>query len=197
MRLRPITARTRGFSLVEVMVALIVISVGMLGIAKMQALALSSTGAARLRSLAALQAASLASAMHANRVYWASGSLTSVVNVSGAAVTTADATLSAALAANKDCTSTSSGAAVACPYSTAAPAAMAAYDLRQWASVGLQPLLPNPTASVLCTTVVPLSCTITITWSENVVSVNAQEAQGAAANGTALQKPSYNLYVEP
>src|ERR1700756_1191655 len=65
--------KSRGFSLIEVMVALIIISVGLLGIAKMQALALASTGTARLRALASIEAASLASIMHSDRAYWAAG----------------------------------------------------------------------------------------------------------------------------
>src|SRR5579871_1202658 len=59
-----------GFSVLEVMVALIIISVGLLGIAKMQALAIASTTTSRTRSIAALEAASLASAMRADRAYW-------------------------------------------------------------------------------------------------------------------------------
>ena len=43
--------REGGFSLIEVMVALIIVSVGLLGIAKMQALAYASTGIAGKRSL--------------------------------------------------------------------------------------------------------------------------------------------------
>src|SRR5689334_6960443 len=70
LRMRRFPARVRGFSLIEVMVAVIVICVGLLGIAKMQALALSNTTTARMRSLAALEAASLAAAMHSNRQYW-------------------------------------------------------------------------------------------------------------------------------
>src|SRR5262249_61998101 len=66
-----IRTRAGGFSLVEVMVAVVIICVGLLGIAKMQALALSSTTTSRLRALAAIQAAGLASAMHSNREYWA------------------------------------------------------------------------------------------------------------------------------
>src|SRR2546430_13031518 len=64
-------AASRGFSLVEVMVAVIVICVGMLGIAKLEALSVSNTTTARLRSLAAIEAASLAAAKHTNRQYWA------------------------------------------------------------------------------------------------------------------------------
>ena len=54
-RSRP--AQIRGFSLVEVMVAVVVICTGLLGIAKLQALSLSNTSTARLRSLAAMEAA--------------------------------------------------------------------------------------------------------------------------------------------
>ena len=50
MRYLGIRTCTAGFSLVEVMVALVVICVGLLGIAKMQALALSNTTTSRLRA---------------------------------------------------------------------------------------------------------------------------------------------------
>src|SRR5215469_16764012 len=71
MRTLRARARADGFSLVEVMVAVVIICVGLLGIAKMQALALSNTTPSRLRALAAIEAAGLASAMHSNREYWA------------------------------------------------------------------------------------------------------------------------------
>src|SRR5271165_540814 len=65
--------RDHGFSLVEVMVALVVCALGLLGLAKMESLAVVSTAVASSRSLAAIQASSLAAAMHANRGYWAAG----------------------------------------------------------------------------------------------------------------------------
>ena len=49
-------ARAGGFTLIEVLVAVVVIAIGLLGIAKMQALAYASTSTASLRSLVALQA---------------------------------------------------------------------------------------------------------------------------------------------
>ena len=51
--------------------AVVVICVGLLGIAKMQAMALSNTNMSRQRSLAAIEAASIAASMHSNRQYWA------------------------------------------------------------------------------------------------------------------------------
>ena len=53
--------RRSGVTLVEVLVALIIIAVGMLGLAKIQALAYASTGIASSQSLAAMQASSLVS----------------------------------------------------------------------------------------------------------------------------------------
>jgi hypothetical protein len=66
----------------------------------------------------------------------------------------------------------------------------------------VSPLLPNSTTTIACGAVTPISCTVTISWSENTVAVNAQEATAAAAaitNGTtaAIQVPTYMLYVEP
>ena len=83
MNLRATASRTLGFSLVEVMIAMIIICVGMLGIAKLEAVVLSSTGSSRLRALVALQAESLADAMHADRDFWdgTSGDWTSTVAV--------------------------------------------------------------------------------------------------------------------
>ena len=60
----------RGFSLLEVMVALVVLSVGLLGVVKLESVAYSSTNVASKRSIAALEAASLAASMHVNRGYW-------------------------------------------------------------------------------------------------------------------------------
>jgi type IV pilus assembly protein PilV len=180
--------------MVEVLVALIVICIGLLGIAKMQALALASTNVSRLRALAAIEAASLASSMHVNRAYWAKVLLSSKVDVKGASVTTSDSTLAAELtkvgATGGDyCLSTQSA--------PCAPATLAAADLKGWATE-LNQMLPNPTAIIECpTTNTPISCTIQISWRENTVALNAQSDTEGTEDEDTFRDPKYTLYVEP
>ncbi len=179
---------TGGFSLVEVLVALIVIAVGMLGIAKMHAIALSGTGSAGTRSLIAIEAAGLAASLHANRDYWATTSqLVTNVNVSGGSAsvdvfpTTQDCSSS--------CTSTQ----------------MAAYDLQTFGAA-LAQIVPAANANISCQNgVPPQSCTITITWLENFAGLDAATSSAAISSATVssaptsnlLQQPQYTLYVEP
>jgi type IV pilus assembly protein PilV len=202
----PHRSLTRGFTLVEVMVALIVIAIGTLGIAKMQALALSNTGASRTRALAAIEASSLAAAMHVNRAYWAAynslpGTIQVAANGNGI-VTSSSATLQAALSAvPTTCpTGTTFNTKLSCycasgysaPCGTATYVNMAASDLYDWGS-GLASLLPAAFAQVTCSsTDSPVDCTITITWTENAVAINKQQSAAAA-----IQTVQYTLYVIP
>ncbi len=179
-----------GFSLIEVMVALVIIAVGMLGIAKMQALALATTESSGVRSLVAIEAASLAASMHSNRDYWVAGpppaSFTVSVQTTGpntVSTTITDGT--AVLSAPQDC------AAAACT-----PPQMAAYDVQSWATA-LGQVVPAALATVTCNNAaVPLACTIQITWAENVTSGN-NTAAAASSAATVLNSPQYTLYVEP
>src|ERR1700761_8386395 len=75
-----------GLTLLDVLVSLIIISIGLLGIAKIHALAYSSTSTAGTRSLVALQAAGLAASMHGNRTFWAAN--TTPITVSDLQITT-------------------------------------------------------------------------------------------------------------
>lgn len=188
-----IAVRARGFSIVEVMVALLVISTGLLGIAKLQALALSNTSGARLRALAAIEAASLAASMQADRNYW--GTITTPTTA-----TVKDGTVSAAsdaiLKTSVECTLGAAGTKAPCTAQQ-----MAAYDLQQWATalenvLGSGGKSPN-NAAITCalpTATDPVSCTITINWTESQVAANAVEAGGDAS---ALTNPTYTLYVDP
>ena len=179
----------RGFSMVEVLVTLIVIAVGMLGIAKLQALAISSTGTAKLRSLAALEASSLASAMRGNRDYWSATPDSFTVN--GAAITDPNGQLSNAA------TSCVTGGTLPCTN-----VQLADYDVQQWIT-DINNVLPNPQVTVACPLAVnPILCSIQISWTENAVAINTQESATAQANLTAgtpngVQTPTYTLYVQP
>jgi type IV pilus assembly protein PilV len=202
----PSPGRSNGFSLLEVMVSVIVICVGLLGIARLQALSLSNVTTSRLRGLAAIEAASLASAMHSNRQYWGNTpplTVTVTATTASGTVTSTDAALQAAAGTDLTNNPTSVNPSAVCigtsgggPQCTAVP--LAAFDLARWA-VSLGALLPNPTATISCPPVAggaaPASCTITINWTEKAVAINAQEAN-AAANAQ-FQSPSYTLYVEP
>ena len=176
--------RHRGFSLVVVLVALIIIGVGMLGIAKIQALTYASTGTAAQRSIAAILASSMSSAMRANRGYWSvqAGTAQQTVTITNGAFTPAptDGTLSSA-------TPTCNG-------STCTPQQLAAYDLHRWATA-LSGALPNSTGTINCyppaATNYPVGCTILLTWSERSIGLNAQ------SQGTTMLGPDYTLYVEP
>jgi type IV pilus assembly protein PilV len=183
------------------MVALVVLGVGLLGIAKLQGAVFSNTSIAARRSLAAIEADSLAASIHVNRGYWsqpdASGANITVqgtpatVTVASGAAPLLNTAVGAVTATT--CTSTTTPCTVA---------NMAAFDLSEWAKA-LQAVLPNYTATVACGTGTPITCTITITWSENAAAVNSTEAAAASAASAASSTvnafafPSYTLYVQP
>jgi len=184
----PSCHRSRGFSLIEVLVALIIIGVGMLGIAKIQALAYASTVTAAGRSIAAIEASSLASAMRANRDYW---------SVSAA---TATQTITTSLGSVTGSTDNTLLTPVNCNGALCVANTVAAYDLQSWATA-LNIALPASSATVTCvppTLAVPVEpagypvgCTIQITWTERNNGINAQ------SQGTTMVAPTYTLYVEP
>ena len=190
----PAPTGDRGFSLIEVLVALIVLSVGLLGIAKMQALALASTSVAGMRSLAAVEASSIADAMHVNRGFWANSNASGLnVSIVGSTVTVTQAGPTTPPVLNVDC-------------STNGPCngpTIAGYDLQNWATA-LSNLLPGDQATIACNASDPIDCLITIQWSEQAIGMNGAQAQAASTAATetagtsaAIQNPTYVLYVEP
>lgn len=187
------SARARGFTLLEVMVSLFIISIGLLGIAKIHALAYSSTATAGSRSLVALQAAGLAASMHANRGYWSGPAVPAVVTittVSATATTTiSPGTLDAAANTPGYCVSGIGPGACAND-------AMAAYDLHTYAAALNSSLgNSNPLTTITCANN-PVTCTIQVTWDEKAVAID-QQSGAATSTATLAFKPTYTLYVEP
>jgi len=178
--------RARGFTLLEVMVSLVITSIGLLGIAKIHALAYSSTATAGVRSLVALQAAGLASSMHANRTYWAAGLAPVPVIITGTVIN--DGTLNAAAATAGYCVS-------GVGPTPCTPDLMAAFDLHTYATQ-LNGALgnSNPITTITCPVLIPVNCTIQVTWNEKAVSINQQSVAGTSQ---ATFAPTYTLYVEP
>ena len=192
--------RSRGFSLIEVLVALVIIAVGMLGIAKMHALALESTGSAGTRSLIAIETAGLAMAMHANRDYWSStGNSPTNVNVAGGVAAIDPASALSGIASCATGTGHYLSTATPCTNN----AALAAYDVQNFGAA-LAQIVPAANADIVCGPPVPQSCTITVTWVENIAGMtNAasstviSSAAVSAPTSNFIQQPQYVLYVEP
>jgi type IV pilus assembly protein PilV len=196
-------ARTGGFTLLEVMVALVITAIGLLGIAKIQALAYASTGTASVRSLVAIQASGLAASMHADRAYWSTGAAPVPITITSSGTGTnfliSDNYLNTQASTATFCQQGGGGA----PCSAAQ---MASYDLRTWATAlnaaGMLGNL-NPVTTITCPVAVPVTCTIQITWNERAVSINnqgaanTQVATSGTANGSGTFNPTYILYVEP
>jgi type IV pilus assembly protein PilV len=201
----------RGFSLVEIMVAVVVICVGLLGIAKMQALAVSSTTTARLRAMAAFQAASLASVMHSNRVFWASAAAVAnspiTINFPGAAPVNGVTVTPAGFAqADTACIVTVATPNAKCG-GVAGAQTLAGFDIQRWGEAMVPPppaisLLPNLTTQITCQGAVqPASCIIQMSWTEQTGTINASEQSTAIVdttiNAAGGNLDYYTLYVEP
>jgi type IV pilus assembly protein PilV len=171
--------RDRGYSLLEVLVALVVISIGLLGVAAMQAAALSGTHTSQTESLVAIQAQSLADAMLSNAAFWAGTSAPASVSVApaGSSVTvTGDDTLA--------------GTATCVDTVCTAPS-LAAYDFQTWAQNYFE-AVPNATlATVKCNmpTAGPEICTIQLEWTQKASTA----INGAGAGPAAATTASYTL----
>lgn len=178
--------QSRGFSMLEVLVTLIIIMLGILGLAGMQMLAINSTQIAKTRSLAAILASSLTAEMQANVGYWGSSAADTDVKGDGSIDFTktslpGNSTLNAF---SDNCQSTSCTAAK-----------MAAYDMKKW-GVSLATLLPSGTGNVSCNGAVPVVCTIAVQWKEKNVALHNPKGDeaGALASGTS-QSQSYKTLV--
>ncbi|HSN72360.1 MAG TPA: type IV pilus modification protein PilV [Steroidobacteraceae bacterium] len=130
----------RGFTLVEALVALIVLAVGLLGIAALYVESLSASRSALLRTHAVNLAADMADRIRANRT-------------AGIAYDTASGNTGGA--ENTACETTAGCAA----------ADLAAHDVFRWMARG-NDLLPGFTAEIDFTDAVPDVYVITVSWTE-------------------------------
>lgn len=176
--------RQSGYTLVEVLVSIVVVAFGLLGVAKLQAAAISNTKLSGSRALVALASGSLVSAMQANRAYWASGSAKGFT-ASSEKIETGGESLSNV--SSDHCASTCSAQA------------MASTDVQVWLD-NLKTHVPgfkqaaitidNPTDG-------PVSCRIVVMWSEKTVAINKSTATSSMKEGPAqTAQQSFTLHVE-
>jgi type IV pilus assembly protein PilV len=144
----PERSRTQGFTLVEALVALVVLSIGMLGIAALYVESLRAGRTALIRTQAVNLASDMADRIRANRTGGAS--YAKAVNDAG--------TLS------NDCEE--GGASVSCT-----PAVMADHDKAIWDTEVTQSL-PAGTAQITFTDANPNVYVITVTWAEQAATVS-------------------------
>jgi len=158
---------------------MVVIAFGLLGIAGMQALSISNTSVAGFRSIAALQASSIAAAMSANEAYWQPliGS-SSTTTVSNTVITSTDPSLN--------------GSTAVCLSILCSPSAMAGYDLWTWGQT-LWSVLPNGTGEVDCVAGPPVTCKILVSWVEKSLVQN----QAASASVAAGNPSHFEMMVQP
>lgn len=175
-----VISRQRGVSLIEVLVAVLIFSLGLIGMAGLLMMATRSNQSAYLRTQVTFLANGMADRMRANP----------------AGVWGGNYNITALPTATKDCSSTN-----------CTPAQLATHDLGAWASQ-LNTFLPTATASIKCdassagftpsTTQVSMnppyggSCTMVIKWSERDVAATTNASGSATAvvgnaNGTTTQ----------
>lgn len=169
--------RRRGFTLIEVLVAMAVIAVGLLGIAAMETTSLGATTGAGNESTVAVMTQSLADAMSANTGYWKAGVFpASPFTVSGSTIS--DSTLNGV---SQDCSS-----------ADCTPLQLAGYDLRQWGT-DLQGRIPGAAGTIACQLGVsgsPNLCTITVDWTAKAA---AAANDGTKKNAATVTPMSYTL----
>ncbi|MDP1926490.1 MAG: type IV pilus modification protein PilV [Thiobacillus sp.] len=147
----PLNKPQFGFTLLEVMVAIVVLSLGLLGLAGLQAASLRNNQTAYYRGIATQQAYDMADRLRANLAGVRAGNYNA---------------LALGIPADPGCFTTAAGCS---------PSTMAATDRFQWNTVNAA-LLPNGNGTVVCEGGGPgVACTaatgnrvfnITVTWTE-------------------------------
>ncbi len=182
----PLKSTQFGISLLEVLITLLVITVGVLGLTKMQALSLANTYSSSARGLIALQASSLAASLRGNSVYWQGGA--------GAALCTNNAcSFSGSSTATFGVAPALSSCQASVPLNACTGAQIAALDTNTWMA-NINAHIPSYSALLNCSGT-PTLCSIQINWYEKTVGMNASTAALSSAN-TSVQQ-SYYLYVQP
>lgn len=177
-----VLSRQRGVSLIEVMMAVLIFSIGLIGLAALMVMATRSNHAAYLRTQVTFLASNMAERMSANSTGVWNGSYNSNAYPIAAA-------------------SAGCGSGASC-----SPAALAVHDQQLW-SGQLRTFLPNPAAKITCTGTTKVgydptsqlnvrppyggNCTMQISWTERTVGDQARQI------ATPTQLQTFNWSFQP
>jgi len=159
--------RNQGFSLLEVLIALFLMSVALLGTAGMQVYALKVTQGGQFRAQAVVLGADLMERLEANNAGAVAGSYVATLPTS----TTAP-----------DCTT-----------SSCAPSQMAIYDLDQ-SQQNLARQLPAATATITMTGAGPFVYTLTVSWQERSFKSRSSTTSSQSATESFSYTVSRTVY---
>lgn len=160
--------RSRGFTLLEVLIAVVILGVGLLGLAGLLMVSVRTNQSAYLRTQASFLAQSMADRMRGNSFAIWNGGYNIAIAAGGTAGTSATC----------PCTATQ----------------IAARDIFWW-SQEMRTFLPNASATIQCAraggavgtpraafrVTYDGTCTITMTWSESTLNVGGPGAPGTSA----------------
>jgi type IV pilus assembly protein PilV len=162
---------SRGFTIIEVAIAMLVLSVGLLGVASLQATGMKSTYVSHQRSVAMSQARDLADRIRANLTGMRLGEYVKTIPSS---------------APSPDCESAGNSCDAA---------ELAQSDLYNWEQTNLQ-LLPEGQGELTCTDIDPAtpallepgtSCLVTLRWDSERTGDTGTGCSGASGDLTCLR----------
>ena len=176
--------KSSGFALLEVLIAMVIAMVGVLGVAGIQLLAINNTETARYQNIATMMASSMAVEMQANTAYWKTPQ------------------------ANQITVTSATTAATNCNTTVCSSTQMAQWDMYRFGQLiaGL-PGINNASQQMAAKGVIdcrsnvsPLVCTITMNWGENTVALNSNginnnEAAAIAASTLATGHNTLHQYT--
>jgi len=160
---------TAGFSLLEVLIALVILSVGLLGIAALISTALKSNGSAYMRTQATALAYNIIDRMRANLPAADLGSYDTPMPAAPSAATSSPTT---------------------CTGAPCASAALASYDIAQW-EYDLKTQLPQGMGAIAATTAGGIvAVTVTVLWNDSRAHDSLQKSGAPTASTFSLSVSS-------